>query len=70
VTQPLRRCPDQANPFVRCPQPGTILCGLSTATAAEGAFPMAPDFQPWITRIDPNYGQPAWSPWELANTPF
>jgi hypothetical protein len=36
--------------------------GLSTATAAEGAFPMAPDFQPWITRIDPNYGQPAWSP--------
>jgi hypothetical protein len=27
--------------------------GLSTASAAEGAFLMAPDFQPWITRIDP-----------------
>ena len=25
-----------------CPQPGTILAGLSTATAAEGAFLMAP----------------------------
>ena len=45
-----------------CPQPGTILMGLFTATAAEGAFPMAPDFQPWITRIDPNYGQPACAP--------
>src|SRR5690349_1095726 len=32
--------------------------GLSTAAAVEGAFPMAPDLQPWITRIDPNYGQP------------
>ena len=42
--------------------------GLSTATAAEGAFLMAPDFHPWITRIDPNYGQPAWSPWALLTT--
>lgn len=42
--------------------------GLSTATAAEGAFPMAPGLQPWITRIDPSYGQFGWSPCALVTS--
>jgi hypothetical protein len=31
--------------------------GLSTATAAVRATPAAPDFQPWITRINPTWGR-------------
>jgi hypothetical protein len=48
-----------ANPL---PTAGDNPDGLSTATAAKGAFPMAPGFQPWITRIAHNYRQRAWSP--------
>lgn len=36
--------------------------GLSTATAAKGATPRAPRFQPWITRMHPNCGQPRGPP--------
>lgn len=45
--------------------------GLSTATAAKGATPMAPDFQPWITRIDPNRGLLAfWRRYEVPSFPL
>ena len=42
--------------LVPLPTAGDNPNGLFTAAAAEGATPMAPEFQPWITRIDPNYG--------------
>lgn len=53
--------------LVSPPTAGDNPDGLFTATAGEGAFLMAPGFQPWITRIDPNSGQPVWSPWVLAS---
>ena len=53
----------------RCPQPGTILVGYPPLPLLRELPGWLPSLQPWITRIDPNCGQRAWSPWELADTP-
>lgn len=50
-------CPETVQIVAPLPTAGDNPEGLSTATAAGGAFLMAPDFQPWITRIAPNHGQ-------------
>ena len=51
------KCPETIlNNPVPLPTAGDNPDELPTATAAQGATPMAPNFQPWITRIDPNCG--------------
>lgn len=38
------------------PQPGTILMGYPPILL-PGSYPKGSQFQPWITRIDPNHGR-------------
>jgi hypothetical protein len=47
---------------VRCPQPGTILMGYPPLLLLRELSRWLPISQPCITLIDPNCGQPAWSP--------